>query len=66
MTFAIAPPSLAVEPKAISISQYEALSSYIEIAKQQAVETFKYSDPKGEKSARSYIAGLRKIRSRIE
>jgi hypothetical protein len=66
MTFAIAPPSLAVEPKAISISQYEALSSDIEIAKQQAVESFEYSDPKGEKSARSYIAGLRKIRSRIE
>ena len=66
MTLATAPPSLAVEPKAISISQYEALSSDIEIAKQQAVETFKYSDPKGEKSARSYIAGLRKIRSRIE
>ena len=66
MTLATAPPSLAVEPKAISISQYEALSSDIEIAKQQAVESFEYSDPKGEKSARSYIAGLRKIRSRIE
>ena len=66
MTFAIAPPSLAVEPKAISISQYEALNSDIEIAKQGAVESFDYNDPKGEKAARSYIAGLRKIRSRIE
>ena len=59
-------PSLAVEPKAISISQYEALNSDIEIAKQGAVESFDYNDPKGEKAARSYIAGLRKIRSRIE
>jgi hypothetical protein len=66
MTLATAPPSLAVEPKAISISQYEALSSDIEIAKQQAVNAFPYSHPAGEKSARSYIAGLRKIRSRIE
>ena len=66
MTLATAPPSLAVEPKAISISQYEALSSDIEIAKQQAVKAFPYSHPAGEKSARSYIAGLRKIRSRIE
>jgi hypothetical protein len=59
-------PSLAVEPKAISISQYEALNSDIEIAKQGVVESFDYNDPKGEKAARSYIAGLRKIRSRIE
>ena len=59
-------PSLAVEPKAISISQYEALTSDIEIAKQQAVESFEYEDPKGDKAARSYIAGLRKIRGRIE
>lgn len=59
-------PSLAVEPKAISISQYEALTSDIEIARQQAVESFEYEDPKGEKAARSYIATLRKIRSRIE
>jgi len=59
-------PSLAVEPKAISISQYEALTSDIEIAKQGAVESFDYEDPKGDKAARSYIAGLRKIRSRIE
>jgi hypothetical protein len=66
MTLATAPPSLAVEPKAISISQYQALSSDIEIAKQQAVESFNYADPKGDKAARSYIAGLRKIRSRIE
>jgi hypothetical protein len=57
---------LAVEPKAISISQYEALTSDIEIAKQGAVESFDYEDPKGDKAARSYIAGLRKIRSRIE
>jgi hypothetical protein len=61
-----APPPLAVEPKAISISQYEALTSDIQIAKQQAVESFDYNDPKGDKAARSYIAGLRKIRSRIE
>jgi hypothetical protein len=66
MTLTAAPPSLAVEPKAISITQYEALTSDIEIAKQQAVASFEYTDPKGEKSARSYIAGLRKIRSRIE
>lgn len=66
MTLATAPPSLDVEPKAISISQYEALSSDIQIAKQQAVEAFPYSHPAGEKSARSYIAGLRKLRSRIE
>ena len=66
MTLATAPPSLAVEPQAISISQYEALSSDIEIAKQQAVKAFPYSHPAGEKSARSYIAGLRKLRSRIE
>lgn len=58
--------SLAVEPKAITISQYEALTSDIEIAKQGAVESFDYEDPKGDKAARSYIAGLRKIRSRIE
>ena len=66
MTLTAAPPSLAVEPKAISITQYEALSSDIKIAKQQAVASFEYTDPKGEKSARSYIASLRKIRSRIE
>jgi chemosensory pili system protein ChpA (sensor histidine kinase/response regulator) len=66
MTLTAAPPSLAVEPKAISITQYEALTSDIEIAKQQAVESFDYEDPKGDKAARSYIAGLRKIRSRIE
>jgi hypothetical protein len=65
MTSATAP-SLAIEPKAITISQYEALASDIEIAKQDAVESFDYEDPKGEKAARSYIAGLRKIRSRIE
>ena len=59
-------PSLAVEPKAISITQYEALTSDIEIAKQSAVESFDYEDPKGDKAARSYIASLRKIRSRIE
>jgi hypothetical protein len=59
-------PSLAVEPRAISISQYEALTSDIEIARQGAVESFDYEDPKGDKAARSYIAGLRKIRSRIE
>jgi hypothetical protein len=59
--------SLAVEPKAISISQYEALTSDIEIAKQGAVTVvFDYEDPKGDKAARSYIAGLRKIRARIE
>ena len=61
-----APPLLAVEPRAISISQYEALTSDIQIAKQRAVKAFPYSHPAGEKSARSYIAGLRKIRSRIE
>ena len=61
-----APPPLAVESTAISISQYEALSSDIEIARQRAVESFDYEDPKGDKAARSYIAGLRKIRSRIE
>lgn len=59
--------SLAVEPKAITISQYEALTSDIEIAKQGAVAVvFDYEDPKGDKAARSYIAGLRKIRARIE
>jgi colicin import membrane protein len=58
--------SLAIEPKVIKISQYEALVSDIEIAKQQAVESFEYESPKGEKAARSYIAGLRKIRARIE
>jgi colicin import membrane protein len=57
---------LAVEPKAITISQYEALRHDIEIAKQNAVESFDYEDPKGEKAARSYIAGLRKLRSRGE
>jgi colicin import membrane protein len=57
---------LAVDPRAISISQYEALTSDIEIARQGAVESFDYKDPKGDKAARSYIAGLRKIRSRIE
>ena len=66
MTLTAAPPSLAVEPKTITITQYEALTSDIEIAKQQAVASFEYTDPKGEKAARSYIAGLRKIRSRIE
>jgi hypothetical protein len=65
MTSTAAPP-LAVEPKAITISQYEALTSDIQIAKQDAVESFDYEDPKGEKAARSYIGGLRKIRSRIE
>jgi hypothetical protein len=65
MASATAPP-LAVEPKAIAISQYEVLTSDIEIAKQDAVKSFDYEDPKGEKAARSYIAGLRKIRSRIE
>ena len=59
-------PSLVVEPKAITITQYEALTSDIEIAKQGAVESFDYEDTKGDKAARSYIAGLRKIRSRIE
>jgi chemosensory pili system protein ChpA (sensor histidine kinase/response regulator) len=58
--------SLAIEPKAITISQYEALVSDVEIAKQQAVESFNYEDSKGDKAARSYIAGLRKIRARIE
>ena len=58
--------SLAIEPRAITISQYEALISDIEIAKQHAVESFDYEDPKGDKAARSYIAGLRKIRARIE
>ena len=57
---------IAVEPKAITISQYEALASDIQIAKQGAVESFNYNDPKGDKAARSYIASLRKIRSRIE
>jgi hypothetical protein len=66
MTLTAAPPSLAVEPKAICITQYEALTSDIEIAKEQAVASFEYTDPKGEKAARSYIANLRKIRSRIE
>jgi hypothetical protein len=66
MTLTAAPPSLAVEPKAISITQYEALRHDIEIAKQNAVESFDYEDPKGEKAARSYIAGLRKLRSRGE
>jgi hypothetical protein len=66
MTLTAAPPSLAVEPKAITISQYEALRHDIEIAKQNAVESFDYEDPKGEKAARSYIAGLRKLRSRGE
>jgi hypothetical protein len=62
-----APPPLAIEPKAISITQYEALTSDIEIAKQDAIAVaFDYEDPKGDKAARSYIAGLRKIRSRIE
>jgi hypothetical protein len=66
MTLTAAPP-LAVEPKAITISQYEALTSDIEIAKQGAIAVvFDYEDPKGDKAARSYIAGLRKIRSRIE
>jgi hypothetical protein len=66
MTLTAAPP-LAVEPKAICISQYEALQSDIEIAKQDALAVaFDYEDPKGDKAARSYIAGLRKIRSRIE
>jgi hypothetical protein len=66
MTLTAAPP-LAVEPKAICISQYEALTSDIEIAKQDAIAVaFDYEDPKGDKAARSYIAGLRKIRSRIE
>ena len=61
-------PSLVVEPKAITITQYEALQSDIQIARQSAiiVGSFDYSDPKGDKAARSYIAGLRKIRSRIE
>lgn len=58
--------TLAVEPKAIKISQYEALAADIEIAQQQAVESFEYESPKGDKAARSYIAGLRKIRARIE
>jgi hypothetical protein len=58
--------SLAIEPKAITISQYEALVSDIEIAKQEAVASFNYEDSKGDKAARSYIAGLRKIRARIE
>jgi len=66
MTVTAAPPSLAVEPKAISITQYEALRHDIEIAKQQAIKSFDYEDPKGEKAARSYIAGLRKLRSRGE
>jgi hypothetical protein len=66
MTLTAAPPSLAVEPKAISITQYDALRHDIEIAKQNAVESFDYEDPKGEKAARSYIAGLRKLRSRGE
>jgi chemosensory pili system protein ChpA (sensor histidine kinase/response regulator) len=57
---------LAIEPKAITISQYEALVSDVEIAKQQAVESFNYEDSNGDKAARSYIAGLRKIRARIE
>lgn len=60
-------PPLAVEPKAITISQYEALQSDIQIAKQGAVAVvFDYEDPKGDKAARSYIAGLKKIRARIE
>jgi hypothetical protein len=58
--------SLAIEPKAITISQYEALVSDVEIAKQQSIESFNYEDPRGDKAARSYIAGLRKIRARIE
>jgi chemosensory pili system protein ChpA (sensor histidine kinase/response regulator) len=58
--------SLAIEPKTITISQYEALVSDIEIAKQEAVASFNYEDSKGDKAARSYIAGLRKIRARIE
>jgi hypothetical protein len=57
---------LATQPKAITISQYEALVSDVEIAKQQAIESFNYEDSKGDKAARSYIAGLRKIRARIE
>lgn len=65
MTLATAQ-SLAVEPKVIRISQYEALTSDVQIAKQQAIESFDYNDPKGDKAARSYIASLRKIRSRIE
>lgn len=58
--------ALAVEPQGIKISQYEALTSDIEIAKQNAVKSFDYEGQKGDKAARSYIAGLRKIRSRIE
>jgi len=58
--------SLTVETTAIKISQYEALTADIEIAKQSAVQSFNYEDPKGDKAARSYIAGLRKIRARIE
>lgn len=58
--------SLAIEPKIITISQYEALASDIEIAKEQAVESFEYNSPRGDKLARSYISGLRSIRNSIE
>jgi hypothetical protein len=54
-----AAPPLAVEPKAISITQYEALTSDIEIAKQGAVDAFPYSHPAGEKAARRAEANRR-------
>lgn len=59
-------PTLVLEPKAISITQYEALTSDIQIAQQDAIDRFDYEDSKGNKAARSYIATLRKLRARVE
>lgn len=57
----LAPP----EPVAVSITKFEALEHRIAIATQEAITEFPYHTPEGNKAARSYLYGLRKLRGDV-
>jgi hypothetical protein len=66
-TTAPPPTTLAVEPGAIVISQYEVLLGDIALATASAGDAvFDYSSKEGNKAARSYVFTQRKLRARID
>jgi hypothetical protein len=66
-TITTAAGALATAPKAIVISQFDVLLGDIkEAAAGAASVSFNYADPKGNKAARSYVHGIRKLNARIE
>ena len=57
----------ATENTPVVITQYEALQADIAIAKQEAAKAvFDYASKEGNKAARSYVYGIRKLNAKIE